>query len=183
MREILHWNFSEKRKNRTISLQSHYPIDWDSNGIPNSALGVSFRKGRLGTGTAQKVFFLLTGRPFSSWTTSPTLNWLDSSCAWYLFLCLTRLLYFGCGASRVTSTATVLSLVAQTTFPCNVFIALITNRRFDGGGAKFTGFGRVREVVLDVRLLPLKKDELRVRDLNWQVRSIFGDLGVFFGEE
>lgn len=87
---------------------------------------------RWGAGRARKVLVLLMGLVFWSWTMSPTLNWLSGSWAWYFFFFLKRLLYFGWMATLTTSTATVLSLLEHTTFPCIVFIAFIWGTEHGG---------------------------------------------------
>lgn len=83
------------------------------------------RVSRGGTGTARKCLVLEMGLDRTSSTTSPTLNWLSGSCAWYFFLMRSRRWYFGCGASRTTSTPTVLFALVVTTRPVSCFAAEI----------------------------------------------------------
>lgn len=77
----------------------------------------------------------------------------------------------------MTSTATVLSLVVQTTLPCNDLIALITGSPTEGGGAEADEvLGLKRCAAGAGAAAPWRKGVERESDLNWriggEVRSI-----------
>lgn len=75
----------------------------------------------------------------------------------------------------MTSTATVLSLVVQTTLPCNDLIALITGRPTEGGGAEADEVLVLKRCAAGAAA-PWRKGVERESDLNWriggEVRSI-----------
>ncbi len=69
------------------------------------------------------------GRVSSMETTSPTLNWLDSSWALYFFDRRTVFLNSGWVKRRSTSTTTVLSFLSETTVPCKTRLGIVLTFR------------------------------------------------------